>query len=75
MNTTILPSIAYAAAIAAFLLFPVVAVAASVGLSITGMLSIFIADYARTAGPFRVPAPADPARLPRLAQADCRAAA
>lgn len=54
MNTRILPVIAFLAALAAFVLLPVGAVAASTTLAVTGMLAIFLADYGRTIEPVRV---------------------
>ena len=51
MNTRILPVIAFLAALAAFVLLPVGAVAASMTLAVAGMLSVFVADYGRTIEP------------------------
>jgi hypothetical protein len=75
MKTRILPSIAYVGAVGAFLLFPFSAAAATVALSVTGLLSIFAADYSRSAEPVVAPAPAVPASLQCLATPGCRAAA
>jgi hypothetical protein len=75
MKTRILPIFAYLAIIAAFALLPVSAVAASVALSVTGMVSILAADYGRGMEPLRVPAPVVPFRPSRLASAEYRVAA
>jgi len=75
MKTNALPIIAFLAAIAASVLLPVSAVAASIALSVTGTLSVLAADYGRTVGPVRDPAPVVPFRAPRARLAECRAAA
>ncbi|HXQ81619.1 MAG TPA: hypothetical protein VN775_09920 [Opitutaceae bacterium] len=54
MKTNSLPLIAFLVAIAAFALLPVSAVAASVAFSVTGMISVFTADYGRKLEPARV---------------------
>jgi hypothetical protein len=56
MKTSILPSIAFLAAMAAFVFLPVSAVAASIALSVVGILSILAADYGRDLEPVRAPA-------------------
>jgi len=75
MKTNSLPVIAFLAAIAAFVLLPVSAVAASIALSVTGMIAVFAADYGRTVEPLRIPAPVVPFRAPRAGVAECCAAA
>jgi hypothetical protein len=54
MKTNILPSVAYLGAIAACLLLPVSAAAASIAVSATGMLCVLAADYGRNLEPVRV---------------------
>jgi hypothetical protein len=69
MKTNSLPIIAYLAAIAAFALLPVSAVTAAVAFSVTGMVSVFAADYGRSLEPLRVPARVvalDGARIPSV---------
>ena len=75
MKPTILPVIAYLAAIAAFVLFPVSAVVASIALSAAGMASILAADYGRDFKPLRVPAPVVPVNVPHPALIEHRIAA
>jgi len=75
MKTPILPVIAYLAAVAAVTLLPVSAAAASIALSVTGMLSILAADYGRNLEPPRGPAPVVPIGLSRPALSECRVAA
>jgi hypothetical protein len=75
MKTNILPVIAFLAALAAFFLLPVSAVAASIALSVTGMVSVIAADYGRPAGALRAPAAVVPANLSRVALTGCRVAA
>jgi hypothetical protein len=53
MKTNVLPLIAFAAAIAAFVILPVSAVAASIAVSVTGIASILVADYGRDIEPLR----------------------
>ena len=53
MNTTILPAIAFLAALAALILLPVGAAAAAMTLTATGVLAIFLADYGRAKGPVK----------------------
>ena len=75
MKTSVLPIIAFLAAIAAFVFLPVSAVGASIALSVTGMLSVVGADYGRSIEPVRVPAQVvalDPERRPSV---ECPAAA
>ena len=75
MKTNLLPIVAFLATLLAFLLLPMTATAASIALSVTGMLSVFTADYGRVLEPVRVPAPVLPLRSPRAGLAECRAAA
>jgi len=75
MKTNLLPIVAFLATLVAFVVLPVSATAASIALSVTGMLSVFTADYGRSLEPLRVPAPVLPLRSPRAAIAECRAAA
>jgi len=75
MKTPVLPAIIYTAAAAAFALLPASAVAASIALSVTGVLSIFAADYGRRVEPLRDPAPVVAIPQPHPAPAECRAAA
>ncbi|HMD60876.1 MAG TPA: hypothetical protein VKG78_05575 [Opitutaceae bacterium] len=75
MKTSTLPIIALLGAIAASFILPVGAVAASIAVSTTGMLSVFAADYGRSFGPLAVPAAPAPRKLPRPAPAEYRAAA
>ena len=72
MKTQALPLIAFLAAIAAFVLLPISAVAASIALSVTGTISVLAADYGRTLEPLRPAAPVAP--FP-VADDECRAAA
>jgi hypothetical protein len=51
------------------------AVAASIALSATGMISVLAADYGRTLEPARVPTPVVPFDAARRPSAECRAAA
>jgi hypothetical protein len=75
MKTHTLPLIAFLAALAAFVFLPVSATAASVALSVTGMISVLAADYGKDAKPLRVPAPVVPMDLSRMANPEDRAAA
>jgi len=75
MKTNILPVIAFLAVIAAFVLLPVSAVAASIGLSVTGMISVVAADYSRGMEPIRAQAPAVPFDVSRQAPTEYRVAA
>jgi hypothetical protein len=74
MKTNILPLIAFLAAIAAFAILPVSAVAASFAVTVTGILSILFSDYGRSLEPVRVPAPVLPFSLAAMS-AGHRAAA
>jgi hypothetical protein len=74
MKTNLLPVIAFLAALAAFVLLPISTVAATVALSVTGMISVFAADYGRRAAPLRVPAPVVPMNLSRMAAENQEAA-
>jgi hypothetical protein len=63
MKTTSLPLVTFLAAIAAFALLPVSAVAASFAVTVAGILSILAADYGRSLEPLRVLAPVIPLNL------------
>jgi len=75
MKTHLLPVIAFLASLFAFAFLPIGATAASIALSVTGMLSVFAADYGRVLEPVRVPAPVVPLHAPRARLAECEAAA
>lgn len=75
MKTKTLPVIAFLAAIAAFALLPVSAVAASIAVSFTGLASLLAADYGRNIEPLSVRAPIVPFGLSRHALAEYRTAA
>lgn len=75
MKTTILPIIAFLAAIAAFVLLPVSAVAASISFSVIGMLCVIAADYGRSIEPVRVESPVIPFNPPGCQPAGFRQAA
>jgi hypothetical protein len=75
MKNSILPIIAFLAAISAFVLLPVSAVAATIAVSVTGILALLAGDYARSVEPVRAPAPVVPFDLSRLALTECRVAA
>jgi len=75
MKTNVLPIIAFLAAIAAFIFLPVGAVAASIALSVTGMISVIAADYGRPVGPLVAPAPVVRVNLSRPALNEYRVAA
>jgi len=75
MKIHTLAPVAFLAAIAAFILLPVSAVAASIALSVTGMISVIAADYGRGAKPLAVPAAIVPMELSQMASAESRAAA
>ena len=75
MKTNSLPLVAFLAVIAAFAVLPVSAVAASIALSITGMISVLSADYGRGTKPVGIPAPAVPCNVSRLELTGYRAAA
>ncbi|HMD60875.1 MAG TPA: hypothetical protein VKG78_05570 [Opitutaceae bacterium] len=75
MNASILPVVAFLAAIAASVVLPVGATCASVLLSVTGMLSVMAADYGRKIGPVRAGSRVVPFRDPGCARAALREAA
>jgi hypothetical protein len=75
MKTSSLPIIAFLAAIAAFVLLPMSAVAAGVTFSVTGMISVFAADYGRNLEPVRVTARVVPVEEARNTSVEFRAAA
>jgi hypothetical protein len=75
MKTTSLPIIAFLAAIAAFALLPMSAVAAGIALSVTGMISVFAADYGRNLQPVRITAQVVPLGEERNPSAELRTAA
>ena len=50
MKTITLPVITFLAAIAAFVILPVSAPAAAIAFTVTGVLSILVADYGRPVG-------------------------
>ena len=74
MKTTSLPIVTFLAALAAFALLPVSAVAATFAVTVTGILSILAADYGRNVEPLRVPANVIAFRAARRS-ADLRTAA
>jgi len=74
MNTRILPVIAFLAALAAFILLPVGAVAAGTTLAAAGMLAVFAADYGRTIEPVRYTAATVAFQAHACAGALCQAA-
>jgi len=63
MNANIVPIVAFLTALIAFFILPVSATAASIALSVTGMLSVFTADYGRSLEPIRVESPAPAAAV------------
>ena len=75
MKTSSLPIIAFLAAIAAFVLLPMSAVAAGVTFSVTGMISVFAADYGKNLEPVRVPAKVVALEEARRPSAELRTAA
>jgi|CZKI01.1.fsa_nt_gi hypothetical protein len=75
MKTNSLPIIGYLAAIAAFALLPVSAVVAAIAFSVTGMISVFAADYGRNLEPVRVTAQVVALEDARLPSAELRTAA
>ncbi|HXQ81620.1 MAG TPA: hypothetical protein VN775_09925 [Opitutaceae bacterium] len=75
MKTNSLPLIAFLAVIAAFALLPVSAVAASIALSVTGVLSVAAADYGRNMEPIRAESRAVPIDAPGRPSAELREAA
>ena len=75
MKTHLLPTAAFLGFIAAPILLPVSAAAASIVLTVAGMLSIFVADYGRALEPVRAEAPAIPFPAPASARAALTAAA
>ncbi|HXQ81618.1 MAG TPA: hypothetical protein VN775_09915 [Opitutaceae bacterium] len=75
MNTRTLPVISFLAVIAAFVVLPVSAVAACIGLSVTGMISVLAADYGRGVEPLSVQEPVAPFAPSRLAHTEYRVAA
>ena len=75
MNNATLPIATFLAAIAAFALLPVSAAAAGTAITVTGVISIFAADYGRSERPLRAQARVIPIALDRAEQADCRDAA
>ena len=56
MKTSIIPIIAFLAALAAIVTFPVGATAAAFAFTATGLLAMFSADYGRSIKPVRVSA-------------------
>lgn len=75
MKTNVLPLIAFAAAIAAFVILPVSAVAASIAVSVTGIVSILVGDYGRNIEPLRAGPTIIPFDAPGQSQAELRKAA
>ena len=75
MKTTALPIITFLSAIAAFALLPVSATAATIAVTVTGILAILAGDYGRSREPLRVPAPVIALNLPRPAMGESRIAA
>jgi len=75
MKADILPSIALLATILACVLLPVSASAASIALSVTGMLSVLAADYGRNVEPVRVKPRLIPFNEPGCPSAGLREAA
>jgi len=75
MTTNALPIAAFLAAAAAFFLVPVSALAASLALSMPGILAVLVADYGRNLGPARVQSRLVPFDAPGRPSADLREAA
>jgi hypothetical protein len=75
MKTNTLPLVAFLAAIAAYAFLPVSAVAAFVALSVTGVLSVAVADYGRRMQPLRSESRAIPLVAPGHPSAGLRKAA
>jgi len=74
-KTRILPVIALLATVAAFIFLPVSAVAASIAVSVTGIASVFAADYGRSVEPLRAESRAIPFKTPARASSELREAA
>ena len=75
MKTNTLPLIAFLAVICAFALLPVSAVAASIAFSVTGVLSVVVADYGRNVQPLQSESRAVAFHAPDRASAGLREAA
>jgi hypothetical protein len=60
MKANALPIIAFLAALAAFVFLPVSAVAASIAVSVTGLVSVLAGDYGRSIEPLRTESPLIP---------------
>ena len=75
MKTNTLPLIAFLAAIAAFAFLPMSAVGATIAFSVTGMISVFSADYGRGVEPAGAPAPAVSCDHSHMALTEYKAAA
>jgi len=75
MKNHLLPTVAFLGFIAASVLLPVSAAAASIVLSVAGMISIVSADYGRALEPVRFETPAIPFPSPGRPQAEMREAA
>ncbi len=74
-KTSILPLLAFAAAIASFVFLPMGAVAASIAVSVTGIASVLVADYGRSMEPLRAEANVIPLDAPGRQAAALREAA
>jgi hypothetical protein len=75
MKANALPIIAFLAAIAAFVFLPVSAVAASIAVSVTGIVSVLAGDYGRSIEPVRVGSRLIPFHAPCRPSAGLREAA
>jgi hypothetical protein len=64
MKTSSLPIISFLVALAAAIFLPISAIAASVLLTVTGVLAILAADYGRTIEPVRAAAAVVPFEAP-----------
>ncbi|MFY9926199.1 MAG: hypothetical protein WCA95_17880 [Opitutaceae bacterium] len=68
MKNSILPIVAFLAALAAAILLPVGAVAAGGAVTLTGLFAVILGDYGRTLEPLAVPAPVVPFSSPASAE-------
>jgi hypothetical protein len=75
MKTNALPIISFLAVIAAFVFLPVSAVAASIAVSVTGMVSVLAGDYGRSIEPVRAESQPIPFDAPGRRSAPLREAA
>lgn len=75
MKTNTLPLIAFLASLAAFVFLPVSAVAASIALSVTGVVSVLVADYGRNVEPLKTHSRVIPFNAPARPSAGLREAA